>query len=141
MTEPAKSGAGRVSIEITLPWPPSVNHYWRTTKGMAGQYVTAQGRAYQKEAQILARQAMRGSAALSGPLRVLFEAYPPDKRRRDLSNTLKATEDALQRAGVYTDDFLIADLRIVRMQPEKPGRIVARIELIDPLPDVGDPPF
>lgn len=47
-------------------------------------------------------------------LKVDIIAYPPDKRRRDLDNLLKAPQDSLQHAGVFHDDSQIADLRIRR---------------------------
>ena len=35
-------------IELTLPWPPSVNRYWRTFQGR--MIISADGRAYRKGA-------------------------------------------------------------------------------------------
>jgi crossover junction endodeoxyribonuclease RusA len=54
-------------------------------------------------------------------LSVKIIACPPDKRRRDLDNLLKATLDALQHAGVYKDDCQIDDLHISRGIEEPPG--------------------
>lgn len=50
-------------------------------------------------------------------------AYPPDKRKRDLDNLVKATQDALQHAGCYENDCDIDGLRVERGDVIKGGRI------------------
>ena len=96
-------------ITLTLPWPPSVNTYWRTFQGR--MIISAKGREYRKAA--LEQVALQGGAAhYQGKLCVEIEAYRPDKRRRDLDNLLKATLDACTAAGVWEDDSNIVDLRI-----------------------------
>lgn len=98
-------------IEVTLPWPPTVNTYYRNVKGKT--LISEDGRAYRKAVadQVLVQRVKRQE----GSLRVLIEAYPPDRRVRDLDNLLKATLDSLTKAGVWADDSQIDDLRIVRM--------------------------
>jgi len=94
---------------ITLPWPPSVNSYWRTFNGR--MIISAKGREY-REAVIAQIAAQNKACAYTGPLQVVIEAWRPDKRRRDLDNLLKAALDGLAHAGVYEDDSQIVDLRI-----------------------------
>lgn len=98
-----------MSVELTLPWPPSVNTYWRTFNGR--MIISAKGREYRTAVaeQVLIQ---RGAKHLTGPLTVVIEAYRPDKRRRDLDNLLKAALDSLSHAGVFEDDSQIVDLRI-----------------------------
>jgi crossover junction endodeoxyribonuclease RusA len=96
-------------IEITLPWPPSVNTYWRNFDGR--MIISARGREYREtvgDQMTLQKMAKH----FKGQLRVEIEAFRPDKRRRDLDNLLKATLDGLAHAGVYEDDSQIVDLRI-----------------------------
>ena len=97
------------NIEITLPWPPSVNTYWRNFDGR--MIISAKGREYRETVgdQITMQRMVKHFV---GPLRVVIEAWRPDKRRRDLDNLLKATLDGLAHAGVYEDDSQIVDLRI-----------------------------
>ena len=111
-------------LEITLPWPPSVNTYWRNFDGR--MIISARGREYRAavETQIL-RQRMQKH--FDCPLRVTIEAHRPDKRRRDLDNLLKATCDALCHAGVYEDDSQIHDLRIY-WAPTIGGMLKIKIE-------------
>ncbi|MEY4713325.1 MAG: hypothetical protein RIS88_2775 [Pseudomonadota bacterium] len=57
----------------------------------------------------------------------------PDRRRRDLDNTLKATQDAMTHAGIWDDDSQIDDLRIVRKRDaagrlQLGGMLVIRLE-------------
>jgi crossover junction endodeoxyribonuclease RusA len=96
-------------IELTMPWPPSVNRYWRTFQGR--MIISAEGREYRKAVadQVLIQ---RGAKHYEGKLRVVIEAWRPDNRRRDLDNLLKAVLDSLTHAGVWADDGLIVDLRI-----------------------------
>lgn len=96
-------------IELTLPWPPSVNRYWRTFQGR--MIISAEGRAYRKAVadQVLVQ---RGAKHYEGKMKVEIEAWRPDNRRRDLDNLLKAALDACTHAGVWADDSNIIDLRI-----------------------------
>ena len=96
-------------IGLTLPWPPSVNKYWRTFQGR--MIISAEGRSYRKAVadQVLIQ---RGAKHYAGKLRVQIEAYRPDNRRRDLDNLLKAVLDGCTHAGVWEDDSNIVDLRI-----------------------------
>ena len=96
-------------VNLVMPWPPSVNTYWRMVKGR--MIISKQGRDYRAS---VADQVMlqRGGKNFFCPLKVTIEAWRPDNRRRDLDNLLKAVLDALAHAGVYVDDSLIVDLRI-----------------------------
>lgn len=96
-------------INLTLPWPPSVNRYWRTFQGR--MIISAEGRLYRKAVadQVLIQG---GAKHLNGRIKVVIEAWRPDKRRRDLDNLLKAVLDSLTHAGVWVDDNLVVDLRI-----------------------------
>lgn len=96
-------------IEITLPWPPSVNRYWRTFQGR--MIISAEGRSYRKAVadQVLIQRAAKH---YENRVRVEIEAFRPDKRRRDLDNLLKAVLDSCTHAGVWVDDSNIVDLRI-----------------------------
>ena len=101
-----KIGGG---ITLILPWPPSVNRYWRTFQGR--MIISAEGRSYRKAVadQVLIQ---RGAKHYAGKLSVNIEAFRPDKRRRDLDNLLKATLDGCTHAGVWEDDSNVVDLRI-----------------------------
>jgi len=72
---------------------------------------------------------------LTGPLSVEVLLYPPDRRRRDLDNTLKGLLDALEHAGVYLDDSLIERLSVEKRDVVEGGKAVVVIRRRDILPD------
>ncbi len=116
------------AITLCLPWPPSVNHYWKLwTQGKIVRVaVSDKGCAYRTEvyATALASKVCR----VEGRLSVTIEACPPDKRVRDLDNTLKALLDALSHAGVFKDDGQIDRLVIERGEVVKGGLVTVKIE-------------
>ena len=118
-------------IEFAMPFPPSVNRYWRhpTTGRLAGRHlISEEGRRFRAMVKDLAWA--NSLPCLSGSLIVVIRAYPPDKRRRDLDNLCKATLDGLVHAAVIEDDGLIDDLRIVRAGQVAGGRLVVTITVV-----------
>jgi crossover junction endodeoxyribonuclease RusA len=57
--------------------------------------------------------------------------YPPDKRKRDISNIVKIVEDSLQDAGVYDNDFNIDILLVQRGEVTKGGKLLVMIEILE----------
>lgn len=62
-----------------------------------------------------------------GRLFVQIEAYPPDKRMRDIDNLAKCVLDALQTARVFENDYQIDRLLIERKEVMKPGKLFVSI--------------
>lgn len=95
-------------MKLTLPFPPSVNTYWRApNKGpLAGRHlISAAGRKYQSDAcAAIIEQLRRLPKPSTTPAAVAITLFPPDLRRRDLDNYNKALFDALTHAGVWEDD-------------------------------------
>lgn len=114
-------------IELTLPWPPSVNAIWRRVG--AKTLLSAEGRSYRKAVadQVLIQRGA-GKLGAADRLAVAIELYPPDRRRRDVDNAAKAPLDALTHAGVWDDDSQIDKLLILRRLPVAGGQIVVTIE-------------
>jgi len=108
-------------IRHVLPYPPSVNRYYRTYQGR--MLISREGRQYRSDVQL----ALLGSPTVAGRCSVEIHVWPPDRRKRDLDNVLKATLDALEHAGAIEDDGLIDELRIVREEPLPAGRLVVEI--------------
>ena len=114
------------SFMFQLPYPPSVNHiYSRTKRG--GVILNPKAKAYREE---VIYTIGKGHTTLTGRLCVHVDAFMPDKRVRDVSNILKALEDAMTHAGVWKDDSQIDDLRIVRSGVESPGRVLVTVRQI-----------
>lgn len=108
-------------MRIELPWPPSMNTYWRNVKGKV--LISKKGRAYRK---LIADMALVGRWHSFGADRIsiTIQAHPPDKRRRDLDNLPKAIFDSLEKAGVFIDDEQIDYFSVGRCEIEKPGKVV-----------------
>jgi crossover junction endodeoxyribonuclease RusA len=53
--------------------------------------------------------------------------HPPDRRRRDLDNILKALLDALQYGGAYQDDSQIDSLQVVRSKSVPGGKVMVLV--------------
>lgn len=95
------------TLTYTLPWPPSVNHYWRhvVINGRPRTLLSKEGREFKQAAVGAVLQQRRGpSAPLSGRLAIAVTLFPPDRRCYDLDNRLKAVLDSLTEARVWEDD-------------------------------------
>lgn len=112
-------------ITLALPYPPSVNRYWRHVDGRT--LISKAGRQYREAVSINARSAH--VETLSGRLAVSVLLTMPDRRRRDIDNTLKALLDALEHARVYEDDSQIDRLLVERGDVEAPG--MARVTIAE----------
>ena len=115
-------------MKLTLPYPPSVNTYWRANGN----------RRFISKAGVLFKQAVReyisgGNLPSFGSSRLAvgIVVCPRSKRRFDLDNLLKAILDSLQDAGLYEDDEQVDELRIVRGEPCSGGSCIVEITKID----------
>lgn len=123
-----------MSVTISLPWPPSTNHYWgnrivfpRGGKPFVSTYLTARAKDFQAEVQARILQRFGRIRPLDCRLEIHIVAHVPDRRTRDLSNLLKATEDALTHADVWADDGQIDRLTIERGEVKKGGELFVTI--------------
>lgn len=117
-----------VMVELTLPFPPSVNRYYRNLHGRT--LISAEGRAY-KELVGRIVQWHRASKQIEDRIELQITLHPPDKRRRDIDNSCKAILDSLQKAGVFLDDSQVDRLFVERGEIERPaGSAVVVIKTI-----------
>lgn len=114
-------------LEFELPYPPSVNHYWRRVG--ARTLISRGGRAFRQA--VCATLAAGKVKPLSGPLELFITVYPPDRRRRDVDNTMKSLLDAMQHGGAYHDDSQIIRLSIERGSVTPGGKTVVQIREVN----------
>jgi crossover junction endodeoxyribonuclease RusA len=119
---------GTEPIKLTLPWPPSVNHYWQRNRN-GGVSVSQRGKLFRDEVRLGTLKQVRPLRRLLGPVAVTIVANPPDKRRRDLDNLLKATLDSLTHAGAYKDDSQIQSIDIRWGDRVEGGRLDVEIKI------------
>lgn len=126
-----RQAEGHAVIRLELPWPPSVNHYWRFGRGHF--HISSEGRAY--KLMVAGIIATAGIRPFSGNVRVTLDAHPPDRRRRDLDNLEKAVFDACAvrrgfATGLYFDDVQVKrkESTMWEYDPERAGRVLLAIE-------------
>ncbi len=110
-------------IELELPFPPSVNHYYRRVGKRT--IISREGRSFRnKVCSILSALALE---PFTGPLVIDIEVYPPNEHRRDIDNLQKSLLDALEHGGMYKDDSQITKLVVQKYGTTKGGRVIVRI--------------
>jgi crossover junction endodeoxyribonuclease RusA len=105
-------------ISLALPYPPSANTIWRHVKGRV--LLSEKGRLYRRAVAMSVLGQVGPSKSIAGPVSVAIGVVPPDRRRRDIDNVLKATLDALTHAKVWEDDSQVKRIQI-EMQSPAPG--------------------
>ncbi len=103
-------------MKLTLPFPPSVNTYWRApNKGpLAGRHLISEGGRKFRTAAFasVVTQLKRIPQPITADLSVNVVLSPPNRARRDLDNYLKALFDALTNAKVWDDDSQIKHMEV-----------------------------
>ena len=112
------------ALEFDLPWPPSVNNYYRHVGPRV--LISRAGRKY----RTMAVSRLGGLKKLSGAVSLSLECYPPDRRRRDLDNLLKCLQDSITAAGVLDDDSQIRRLQMEMLEPIEGGLVHVRLETL-----------
>ena len=108
-------------MELQLPFPPSVNHYWRNFRGRT--IISKAGRDYRADVCATLAGSAGGKPPFIGRIALAMDAFPPDRRRRDLDNILKASLDSLACACIFEDDENIDLLLVRRKSPDAPGHL------------------
>ena len=132
--------------ELSLPWPPTVNHYWgqrvvlaradsdsrlrcpcckAPLRGFVVPHLTERAKRFRES--VAAVVAESGLQQTLGRVAVEIAVYKPDNRVRDLDNLGKAPLDALTHAGVWGDDGQIDLLTLRREHVVPRGRCVVKI--------------
>lgn len=115
-------------ISIILPWPPSVNSIWSTTR--KGNWFTTKVAREFKEIVALSvyKQKAKNSFTVDDLIQITVIAHPPDNRKRDLDNIFKVLADALQDAGVYENDFQIKRIFMEMREKQSMGKVIVNLK-------------
>lgn len=115
-------------IILNLPFPPSVNTYYR--RGAHATYMSKGGREYKQK---VAEYIVESNTPKLGAARLSLEIvlWPKDKRKYDIDNRIKALLDSLQDAGVFDDDEQIDQINIYRGTGEIKGGSVRVLIWVD----------
>jgi crossover junction endodeoxyribonuclease RusA len=101
------------SLTIRMTYPPSVNASRAAVRGRL--ISTAQYRSWLQAAAWEVKRVVAMSydrKGVKGPYALTVKVCPPDRRRRDLGNLLKALEDGLVKGGAVEDDHLCQRIEI-----------------------------
>lgn len=117
------------SVEVfllELPLPPTINSYYQY-KGFR-RFVGPEGKKFKADvAQILGKVPIKfGNSRIALTIHLHFR----DKRRADISNRIKALEDALVQAGLFDDDSQIDEEHIYRSSIIKEGKTRLKIKVL-----------
>ena len=123
------------SWTVTLPWPPSTNRIWRNVavSGKPRTLLSQEGRVYRNAAADACLAAKLAGKQIPDRLALRLVVQAPDRRARDLDNTVKAVQDALTHAGVWLDDSQIDRLLVERGPVVKGGMVSVTVEVMSAL--------
>ena len=118
-----------MDYEFDLPFPPSVN---TLRASVSGRLITSSaGRKYYNAgAERMAELGLVGEG-ISSPVTISLVMHHKMNVRYDVSNYLKAYEDALVKCGFIVDDHLIEYASIKKGEKTAGGSVKIKVELID----------
>ena len=106
-------------MRLTLPFPPSVNGYWRATD--TGMKISERGRLFRSNAiAAIYEQLRRRPKPIMTEVEVHVVLFPPTRAKRDLDNFQKALFDCMTHAAVWGDDSQIKKM-VVEWGPVTKG--------------------
>lgn len=116
------------AINLILPFPPSVNTYWRRNGKTV--FIAQAGKAFRRDGMAAIYQQLGKPKTLTGRLSVDVELRRGDRRSYDLDNYGKGLLDLLMQAGVIGDDSQV-DSFAVRRGKVQPGKGVALVTITE----------
>lgn len=124
-----------MQTSFALPFPPSMNTYWRNFRGRT--IIGKEGRAFREN---VIQFVIDNNIPKFGDkkLKITLILRPRDKRKIDIDNRIKAVLDALEHAGVFDDDFQVDHIEMIRGEPLKGGLLHVCIEEIENPRQPGD---
>lgn len=138
-------------VELSLPWPPSVNDYYGSRTHYNGakcpackkgahafvqRYIRPPGRIYGERVATVVEKTVTDwdLLPLTGDLFVSLTIHPPDRRKRDEDNLFKALWDSITTAKIWQDDSQVKMklLQTGELDRQRGGRIELYVREIPP---------
>ena len=117
------------SVQFVLPWPPSVNDYWRVRPNSKGVfYLTKRANQFRDDVWALCIGCPKFG---DSPIELAIRLYPPTLQRRDADNFQKAIWDALENAKVFDDDCQVQRFTVEKCRVIKGGCVVVQVRIFD----------
>ena len=88
--------------------PPSINNYWKpkvVNGRYTGNYITQKAKDFKQYLYILAKNARMKK--IEGDCRLVYRLYLKKQGRRDLDNTIKVIQDALEGVAYANDRQIV----------------------------------
>lgn len=102
---------------LTLPYPPSVNRYWKSFRGRV--VLSADARKYKERVKLICNEC--GVVTASGPIEIWVHVFRP-RKIGDLDNTMKALFDSLN-GSLWVDDSQITIIHAFRHDDKSNPRV------------------
>lgn len=123
------------SATLTLPWPPSLNHYLepvvrqsKSGRRYFSKKRTKEANKYRDDVYWLVREQLGVNfSQFRFPVKAEITFHPPNRAKRDLDNFEKVMLDALVNSGLLLDDSLIKKVLKEFGGVVKRGMVVVRI--------------
>jgi crossover junction endodeoxyribonuclease RusA len=111
--------------KFTLPYPPSINGYWRSFRGR--QIISKRGREYVK---LVANEMLDldlHSEMIGDDITFEMTINPPTLRKYDVDNFTKGVFDALTKCNFWIDDEQVQKLTVRKGIKVKNGNVEVAI--------------
>jgi crossover junction endodeoxyribonuclease RusA len=129
-------------INLILPYPPSVNHYWGTkvvtsklTKKAKGRkrlivlrFLTKKAKQFRKDVALHVAEQIGRAPELRGRLAIIVRQHHGPGKVQDIDNCLKGLFDALEHCKIYRNDSQIDELLVVKKRRSAIGRVEVTIK-------------
>lgn len=114
-------GLAMSDYKFTLPYPPSINGYWRSFRGR--QIISKRGREY---VNLVANEMLDldlHSEMIGGDISFEMTINPPTLRKYDVDNFTKGVFDALTKCNFWVDDEQVQKLTVRKGVKLKGGSV------------------
>lgn len=106
---------------FTLPYPPSVNGYWRTFRNR--QIISKRGREYAKLVDSVMSDLNLKGEEVDCDVSFCMVINPPTLRSYDVDNFTKGVFDALSKCKFWVDDSQVQKLTVIKGKKVNGGNV------------------